>query len=177
MTTSSSDPAVIRNAAARIQLIVFDVDGVLTDGKLIYGSDGTELKAFHVQDGSAIKRLQRGGYTVAIITGRESPMVTRRAAELGIAHLYQGREAKPAALAELLTATGFAPEQLMCVGDDLADLDLFHTPGLALGVAVANAHPRLLAAADYVTQLSGGNGVARELASLLLGDAEYRAPD
>ncbi len=170
--THNSNPDVVRAAAKAIKLVVFDVDGVLTDGKLYYGSDGSEYKAFHVQDGSAIKRLLGAGLEVAVITGRESPMVARRANELGIAHLYQGQESKLAAFHDLLERTSLTAAQTMCIGDDLADLDLFEVPGLKLKIAVSNGHDTLCAAADYVTRLKGGQGVARELTTLLLGTNE-----
>ena len=172
-----SNPQTVRNLAPQIKLVVFDVDGVLTDGKLYYASDGNEIKAFHVQDGSAMKRLQRHGIAVAIVTGRESPMVERRARELGIRHVYQGQESKVSALQDLLRSLELPASAVACVGDDLADLDLFQTPDLGLAIAVPNAHPLLRKRADYVTTLAGGAGVARELTSLLLGADEYRAPD
>ncbi|MBK6961908.1 MAG: HAD-IIIA family hydrolase [Gammaproteobacteria bacterium] len=157
-------------AARRIRLAVFDVDGVLTDGKLFYGADGGEYKAFHVRDGLGIKLLQRAGMQVAIITGRNSPSVTRRATELGINHLIQGREDKLEALRELL-ATHFPEwgEDLAGVaymGDDLPDLAAICAVGL--GMTVADACPAVLDKARWRTTRPGGAGAAREAAEFIL---------
>ncbi|HET6546491.1 MAG TPA: HAD-IIIA family hydrolase, partial [Rhodanobacteraceae bacterium] len=132
-------PADIRERARRIRLAVFDVDGVLTDGRLWYSDDGRELKAFHVHDGVGLKRLLANGIEVAIITGRSSPLVTERTAELGIAHVYQGQDDKPACLAQLLHALKLDPGATAYTGDDLPDLAVMQQVGLA--IAVANAHP------------------------------------
>lgn len=164
----TQEPAI---AAARgIRLAVFDVDGVLTDGRLYYGGDGSEYKAFHVRDGLGIKLLQRAGIQVAIITGRNSPSVSRRAAELGIDHLLQGREDKLDALRELLAAhfrTG--AEDLSAVaymGDDLPDLPAICAVGL--GMTVADACPAVLARARWCSVRPGGAGAAREAAEFIL---------
>lgn len=160
-------------AAQNIALVVFDVDGVLTDGKIVYTSAGDEIKAFHVQDGSACKLLQANGIEVAIITGRESTMVARRAAELGITHLYQGSErgseakkGKEPDYEHLLQRLALTDIQVACVGDDLADIPLLKRCGL--GVSVPNGHPAAQQHAAHVTQRAGGQGVAAELAELLL---------
>ena len=147
----------------QVQLLILDVDGVLTDGRLYYGADGAELKAFHVQDGSALKRLRAAAVPVAIVSGRTSAAVERRASELGIEHLYAGVEDKAAALRELQHATDIAVEAMAHVGDDLPDLPLFERVGVAF--AVANAHPAVAARADYVTAASGA---VREICDLLL---------
>ena len=149
-----------------LRLISFDVDGVLTDGQLYYSDDGREIKAFNVQDGAAIKLLQQHGLQIAILTGRDSPMVARRAAELGIEHLYQGLQDKRTALAELKTELGLETRQIAHVGDDLPDLVLFDLVGFA--VSVPNGHPAVMARAHHVTTTPGGRGVARELAELIL---------
>lgn len=160
------------NAAAQnIALVVFDVDGVLTDGKIVYSSSGEEIKAFHVQDGSACKLLQANGIEVAIITGRESVMVARRAKELGITHLYQGSErgaqqGKEPDYEHLLERLGLTDAQVACVGDDVADIVLLKRCGL--GVSVPNGHPAAQHCAAHVTKRDGGQGVAAELAELLL---------
>jgi 3-deoxy-D-manno-octulosonate 8-phosphate phosphatase (KDO 8-P phosphatase) len=152
--------------ARAISLVSFDVDGVLTDGRIIYSERGEELKAFHVQDGHAIKMLQSSGIEVAIITGRTSSMVTRRAAELGITHVFQGSADKVATLMLLIERLGIPTAAVAHVGDDLPDLPLFDRVGLAVGVP--NGHPSALAATHYVTNLAGGQGVAREVCELLL---------
>jgi 3-deoxy-D-manno-octulosonate 8-phosphate phosphatase (KDO 8-P phosphatase) len=161
-----SFPADSLQRAAAIDLVIFDVDGVLTDGRLYYSDDGREMKSFHVQDGYAIKLLRENGVEVAIITGRSSKSVARRAAELGVVHLYQGVEDKSTALAELIAATGIDASRIAHVGDDLPDLELFER--VALPISVATGHPSVIAAAEYVTGVAGGHGVAREVCQLIL---------
>lgn len=156
----------ILQRATSVRLVIFDVDGVLTDGKLYYADDGREYKAFHVQDGSAIKLLLSHGIGVAIISGRDSPSVSRRAAELGILHVYQGVADKLTALIDLSQATQIAPVQMAHVGDDLPDMELFAKVGLA--VAVANGNPATRNAASYVTNTPGGQGAARDVCRLIL---------
>jgi 3-deoxy-D-manno-octulosonate 8-phosphate phosphatase (KDO 8-P phosphatase) len=166
-------------AAQGIALVVFDVDGVLTDGQILYSSAGEEIKAFHVQDGSACKLLQANGIEVAIITGRKSAMVSRRAAELGITHLYQGsergahhdkggvtRQGKEPDYDHLLQVLKLKDAQVACIGDDVADIPLLKRCGL--GVSVPNGHPAAQQCAAHITQRAGGQGVAAELAELLL---------
>jgi 3-deoxy-D-manno-octulosonate 8-phosphate phosphatase (KDO 8-P phosphatase) len=159
-------PDQVLEKASRIRLISFDVDGVLTDGKLYYTDQGVEIKAFNVQDGSAIKLLHQNGIKTAIITGRDSPMVSRRASELGISHVYQQVEDKAHTLARLCADLGLAHVEAAHVGDDLPDLALFQAVGLAIGVP--NGHPSALASTHYVTRLAGGQGVAREVCELIL---------
>ena len=153
-------------AADRIELLVLDVDGVLTDGRLWYGAEGEVLKVFHVRDGAGIKALQAAGVKVAIISGRESPAVARRAAELGIRHLKQGAEDKAAALRAVLLETGVAASVTACIGDDTPDLPLMAL--VELPIAVADAHQAVLAAAHHVTRASGGQGAVREICDLLI---------
>jgi 3-deoxy-D-manno-octulosonate 8-phosphate phosphatase (KDO 8-P phosphatase) len=159
-------PAEIRERAARVKLALFDVDGVLTDGRLYYTDDGRELKAFHVHDGLGLKRLIAHGIEVGIITARLSHMVTERTAELGIAHVYQGQDDKLACFEQLIHALKLAPEQTCYCGDDLPDLQVMARAGLA--VAVANAHPWVAERAHWRTRLRGGEGAVRELCDLLL---------
>jgi 3-deoxy-D-manno-octulosonate 8-phosphate phosphatase (KDO 8-P phosphatase) len=159
-------PAAVLERARGIAVVSFDVDGVLTDGRIVYSDDGRETKAFHVQDGSAIKMLEAAGIEVALITGRSSPMVDRRAGELGIAHVLQGVRDKAAALDGVLQQLGLGPAAAAHIGDDLPDLPLFERVGLAIGVP--NGHPSALARTHYVTRLAGGQGVAREVCELLL---------
>lgn len=156
----------LTEAAASLKLICFDVDGVLTDGRITYSDDGRELKSFNVQDGAALKLLRASGIEVAILTGRESVMVSRRAAELGIEHLYQGLDDKAPALRALGERLDLSLEDAAHVGDDLADLPLFELCGLA--ISVPNGHPAVIARADHVTECPGGAGVARELAERIL---------
>ncbi|MCM2311791.1 MAG: HAD hydrolase family protein [Steroidobacteraceae bacterium] len=152
--------------AARIRLLVLDVDGVLTDGRLYLSADGEELKVFHVRDGSGLVAIQRAGVTVAIISGRDSAAVMRRARELGIQHVRQGVSDKGAELERLLAELGVAPEEAACVGDDTPDAPMLRRAGLAIGVA--DAHPALLASAHWVTKSNGGQGAVREVCDLLL---------
>ncbi len=156
----------VLESAGNLELISFDVDGVLTDGRIIYTSDGEELKAFNVQDGSALKLLMSHGIEVAILTGRNSPMVARRAEELGIRHLEQGLNDKGPALQSLCERLGIPLTRTAHVGDDLADLVLFELVGFS--ISVPNGHPGVKARADHVTEARGGEGVARELAELIL---------
>jgi len=167
------DPA-LADIAANVRGVVFDVDGVLTDGRIIYTDDGRELKQFHVQDGASLKLLQQHDVAIGIITGRRSPMVARRARELGIRHVRQGVTSKPEAFAELV-AEGFPADGNCMVGDDLPDLELFEHPGFALAATVPNAHPAVLARAHFVTSRSGGEGAAVDIAQLIL-TAQNRWP-
>ena len=159
-------PARLLDIARSIELVSFDVDGVLTDGRIVYTDDGREIKAFHVQDGAAIKLLLASGIEVAVLTGRSSPMVERRASELGIRHLHQGLDEKTSALEAIAASLGIEPLRAAHVGDDLPDLGLFELVGLA--ISVPNGHPEVRRRADYVTETRGGDGVAREVAELLL---------
>ncbi|UFH50174.1 KdsC family phosphatase [Pseudomonas sp. KNUC1026] len=151
--------------AQRIELAVFDVDGVLTDGRLYFLEDGSEFKTFNTLDGHGIKMLGTA-VGLAIITGRKSPVVERRARNLGIEHLYQGREDKLAALDELLGQLGLEYEDVAYLGDDLPDLPVIRRVGL--GMAVANAAPFVRQHAMAVTQARGGEGAAREFCELIL---------
>ncbi|HEY4127643.1 MAG TPA: HAD-IIIA family hydrolase [Gammaproteobacteria bacterium] len=158
--------ADLKQRAARIKLAVFDVDGVLTDGRLYYGAGGEELKVFHVHDGQGLKRLQAAGVTLAIISGRDSAAVTRRMQDLGIQHVFQGDEQKLPIFDRLLKKLGVSADETACVGDDLPDLPLLERAGLA--VAVANAQPAIKQAAHHVTTARGGGGAAREVCDLIL---------
>lgn len=155
------------DAWANIRGIIFDVDGVLTDGRITYTDDGHELKSFHVQDGASIKLLMQAGIAVAVITGRRSPMVAKRCRELGIDFLMQGANSKPEALARLITQ-GFPAQDLAAVGDDLQDLALFDDAAVCLSITVPNGHPAVRARAAFETERSGGTGVVVELAQRIL---------
>lgn len=160
-------PTDIRDRAGRIRLAIFDVDGVLTDGKLIYSEEGREIKAFHVHDGLGLKRLLANGVEVAIITARNSRVVAHRMAELGIAHVYQGQGDKRACLQQLLNALDVPADCAAYTGDDLPDLRAMSEVGLA--VAVANAHPWVRERAHWRTRRNGGEGAVREICDLILG--------
>jgi 3-deoxy-D-manno-octulosonate 8-phosphate phosphatase (KDO 8-P phosphatase) len=149
-----------------IRLLVLDVDGVMTDGRLHYGSAGETHKSFHVRDGYGIKAVLAAGIAVAVISGRTSPAVARRCRDLGIRHLHQGIEDKAAVLARLLASLGIPARRCACVGDDRPDLPLLAQVGLA--VAVADAHPEALAIAHRRTRLPGGSGAVREVCDWLL---------
>lgn len=157
----------LNDLARSIKGIVLDVDGVLTDGKIIYGSDGREQKHFHVQDGSSLKLLASQGIALAIITGRDSDIVRRRAKELGISFIRQGADSKAEALNDLILE-GFPASDLCAIGDDVQDLQLFEHPAVTLTATVLNAHPVVLGKAQFVTQRRGGEGVIVELSELLL---------
>ena len=153
-------------AAAAIRLLVLDVDGVLTDGRLYFGPRGEALKVFHVRDGSGIRRLIAAGIQVAVISGRRSAAVTARCRELGIARVMQGAADKLAAFERLLARAEIAALACACVGDDLSDVPLFGRVGLAF--AVADAHPLARRAAHRVTALPGGMGAVAEVCDRLL---------
>lgn len=152
--------------AAPVRLLALDVDGVLTDGGIYYGNNGEELKRFNIKDGLGIKLLQRCGIEVAIITGRSSALVQRRAAELGIEAVIQGREDKRVALNELRELRELAPENLAYMGDDLPDLGAILAAGL--GLAPADAVEPVREAADWVAPSAGGSGAVRDAAQFLL---------
>jgi 3-deoxy-D-manno-octulosonate 8-phosphate phosphatase (KDO 8-P phosphatase) len=143
-----------------IRLLILDVDGVLADGRIVYDQQGNELKSFHVRDGLAIKLWQQTGRQVAIISGRSTQAVARRANELGIEWLMQGVGDKLAALRQLLGQTGLTAEQAAAMGDDLPDWPLAQT--CAAFIAPADACPEIRRAASYVTHAPGGGGVVRE---------------
>jgi 3-deoxy-D-manno-octulosonate 8-phosphate phosphatase (KDO 8-P phosphatase) len=151
---------------APINLLLLDVDGVLTDGGIIYDDDGRELKQFHVRDGSALKFWQMAGKRAAILTGRVSRVVEVRAKEIGIEVVIQGATDKLAALRGLLGQTRLQPMQIAFVGDDLPDMPVMRHCGLAIGVA--DACPEVLAEAHYVTRAGGGKGAVREAIELIL---------
>jgi 3-deoxy-D-manno-octulosonate 8-phosphate phosphatase (KDO 8-P phosphatase) len=156
----------IHAKAAAIELVIFDVDGVLTDGRLFFDDAGREYKSFHVRDGYGIKALQNGGVRVGVISGRRSRAVELRMDSLGIAHVYLGQEDKLPAFEALREALDLKPEQIAHVGDDLPDLPILRRVGLA--VAVADAHPSILPHCHWRTSLPGGHGAAREVCDLLL---------
>ena len=158
-------PDLVARALA-IELILLDVDGVLTDGSVVYLDDGRELKRFHVRDGSGLKLWHTAGKRSAIVSGRSSTAVERRAAELGISPVLQGRDDKLKAFADVLTATGLSAEQVCAIGDDLPDVPVLRRCGLA--VAVTDACHEARDAAHYVTAVPGGRGAVRDMIEWLL---------
>jgi 3-deoxy-D-manno-octulosonate 8-phosphate phosphatase (KDO 8-P phosphatase) len=155
-----------RKSAAAIRLLVLDVDGTLTDGRLYFGPHGEALKVFHVRDGQGIKRLDAAGVQVAVISGRTSKMVSVRCRELGVEHVIQGAEDKVAAFEKLRMRLKIDAAESACVGDDAVDVPLMKVVTLAF--AVADAHGDALKAAHVVTSLPGGQGAVREVCDYLL---------
>jgi 3-deoxy-D-manno-octulosonate 8-phosphate phosphatase (KDO 8-P phosphatase) len=152
--------------AARVRLMIFDVDGVLTDGSLHYGADGEAFKTFNVQDGLGIKLLQEAGIQTAIISARRSPQVTARAKDLGIDHVHQGGHDKLTPFNALLAQLGLTADQVGFIGDDVVDLPILSRVGFA--VAVPNGRQEVLSRAHYVTQQHGGRGAVREVCEFVL---------
>ncbi len=168
-----SDFIRFQPALRRARLLVLDVDGVLTDGRLYYGAKGEALKTFHVRDGYGIKQVAEAGIAIAIISGRKSTMVARRARDLGIRHVLQGVSDKLAVLNKLLAKLDLTLEHCVCVGDDTPDAPILSAAGL--GIAVADAHPDALAAADLISTKLGGRGAVREVCDWLLAARGSRA--
>lgn len=159
-------PKDARDIATQIKLLLLDVDGVLTDGKLYFSDSGEETKAFNSLDGHGIRMLIENDIQVGIITGRTSELVAKRAEELGIELLYQGQSKKVDALREVLERTDCSPEDVAYIGDDFPDLPVMRIVGL--GIAVATAHPDITARADLITERGGGNGAVREVTDFIL---------
>jgi 3-deoxy-D-manno-octulosonate 8-phosphate phosphatase (KDO 8-P phosphatase) len=156
----------ILQRAAQIRLVIFDVDGVLTDGRLFYGDDGQEYKAFHSRDGHGMKMLKQSGVEIAIITGRTSQVVEHRMANLGIEHIYQGQLEKLPAFEKLIADLGVQSHEVAYVGDDVVDLPIMLRVGLA--VAVADAHDLVCKHAHWQTPHGGGQGAARDICELIM---------
>ena len=156
----------INERAAGIRLVIFDVDGVLTDGSLFIDADGRELKAFHSRDGHGMKLLQASGVDIGVITGRTSEVVEHRMRSLGIEHVYQGQQEKLPAFLDLVDKLGLDPEQIAYVGDDVVDLPIMRRVGLA--IAVQDAHALVCQYAHWQTMLPGGHGAAREVCELIM---------
>ena len=154
------------SSASRIRLLVLDVDGVLTDGVLVYGASGEETKRFHVRDGLAIEAARRAGMQIAVVSGRASAAVTRRMSELGVVEVHQGVADKESSLRGILARLGVKPAETAVMGDDLLDLPLMRIAGLAM--APADAVPEVRRAAGWVARSAGGHGAVREAVELLL---------
>ncbi len=149
-----------------IRFLILDVDGVLTDASIFYTSSGEEIKAFNTRDGAGLKYWVRAGHASGIITGRSSPMVERRAAELDVGYCEMGARDKLPAFEKMLALAGATPEETAMIGDDLPDLPLVRRVGF--GVAVKNAVTELKDAADFVTTRKGGKGAVREVIETIL---------
>lgn len=158
--------AALRERAANIRMLVLDVDGVLTDGRLYMDHAGNEMKAFNSRDGLGMKALQRCGIEVAVISGRKSKVVAHRMAQLDIKHIYQGREDKLNAFLHLLEVTGLDAQQICFAGDDWIDLPVLMRVGLA--VSVADAEDRVKQQVHWITKRNGGDGAVREICNLIL---------
>lgn len=156
----------VENRAKSIRMLVLDVDGVLTDGRLFYGTANSEIKCFNTLDGHGLKLLQQSGVSIAIITGRKSEQVQRRANDLGIQHIIQGREDKFVALQEILSAHPIPLENIAFMGDDWPDLTVMCRVGLAL--TVPNAHQAVKDYSHWQSEKSGGEGAAREACDLIM---------
>ena len=156
----------IQLRASRIQLLLTDCDGVLTDGSLHYSAAGEAAKEFHIHDGLGFKLARLAGLKTGVISGRQSAALELRARELHVDYLYQGNDAKLSAYQEIRLAENLRDEQIAYVGDDLHDLNLLHRVGLA--IAVANAVAEVKSAAHFVTQKGGGYGAFREAVELIL---------
>ncbi len=160
--------------ASKIRLVIFDVDGVLTDGSLFLGDDGQEYKAFHSKDGHGMKMLQESGVAIGIITARTSKVVELRMDSLGIQHVFQGQLAKLPAYEKLRDTLKLRDEQIAYVGDDVVDLPIMRRVGLA--VAVQDAHPFVKQHAHWQTSHDGGRGAARDVCELIMeGQGKLKA--
>ena len=157
---------MIDDKAAKIKLLILDVDGVMTDGRIIISDRGEEIKHFDVKDGFGLNRLMRSGIEVVIISGRKSEAVEHRAKDLGIREIYQGVKDKEALFIKIIQQKKLRREQICCMGDDLPDLPIFNRSGVS--VAVADAAPEVRSAATFVTQNRGGNGAIREVCEVIL---------
>lgn len=152
--------------AANVKLMIFDVDGILTDGSLHFGADGEMMKTFNVLDGHGIKLLQQSGVATAIISARQSPIVERRASDLGITHVIQGAHDKREAFMQLLAFTGLTADVCGFIGDDVIDLPILSQ--VCFSASVPNGHAEVRSRVHYVTQAAGGRGAARELCDFIL---------
>jgi 3-deoxy-D-manno-octulosonate 8-phosphate phosphatase (KDO 8-P phosphatase) len=166
MTASCDSIDTIDNKARAVRLMAFDIDGVMTDGRLYFSPRGDEMKAFFTRDGLGLKMLARSGVKLAIITGRASPMVTQRAEDLGIELVLQNVEDKRAALTSLLAAQGLEFHQAGYMGDDVVDLDVMTACGFS--ATVPDCHDAVREIAAYVTCAPAGAGAVREVCELLL---------
>lgn len=159
-------PPRVLELATRVKLVLFDVDGVLTDARLILGDDGQEYKAFNSKDGHGLKMMQGNGVAAGIITGRTSKVVEHRVRDLGIKHVYQGCRDKHPVYRKLIAELGLAPEETAFVGDDVVDLPIMLEAGLA--ICPADSHALVQRHAHWITPSGGGQGAGRDVAELML---------
>jgi 3-deoxy-D-manno-octulosonate 8-phosphate phosphatase (KDO 8-P phosphatase) len=156
----------VRSKAKKVKLLLLDVDGVMTDGRIILDNQGNELKAFHVRDGHGIKLAQKAGIIVGIITGRSSEVVNVRARELGITEVHQGAHQKEATYDAIIAKYGFKDDETAFIGDDIVDAAVLQRVGLA--ATVADADPSVKPYVDMVTKAAGGRGAVREVIAIIL---------
>jgi 3-deoxy-D-manno-octulosonate 8-phosphate phosphatase (KDO 8-P phosphatase) len=166
MMAASDNMQLVAVKAKKLKLLILDVDGVLTDGRLFFDNDGNEYKSFHAQDGHGIKMLRQSGVEVAVISGRKSATVAVRMKNLGIEHVYQGQESKVAAFNEIIEKLAITPEQVAYVGDDVIDLPVMVRVGLPIAVNDANFAVKQHAA--WCTNLPGGLGAVREVCDFIM---------
>ena len=171
MASWTAPSLTVQQRVASIRLLVLDVDGVLTDGRLYFGATGEALKAFHVRDGAGLVQLRQAGIEIAIISGRSSEAVTVRMKELGITRVHQGIHDKGSRLQKLKDELRINEDGICCVGDDTPDIPMFSLAHLA--IAVADAHPQVRTAAHHITQQFGGRGAVREVCDLLLSTSVH----
>jgi len=157
----------IQERARRIKMLVMDVDGVLTDGRLYFTERGEETKVFNVRDGQGLVMFHEAGFRSGVISGRNSPVVDMRLKQLGVEFIWQGRKEKISAFNEIVAAAAVYPDEVAFIGDDTPDAEVFPLVGFA--VAVGDAHDAVKAAAHYTTSHEGGCGAVRELIDLILG--------
>ncbi|MGB0893933.1 MAG: 3-deoxy-manno-octulosonate-8-phosphatase KdsC [Parashewanella sp.] len=152
--------------AAQIKLIIFDVDGVFSDGRIYLSNSGEEVKAFHTRDGFGVRSLLNAGFELAIITGRKSQLLENRMTALGVYRIYQGVDDKLLPFSEMLNELALTADQVAYIGDDMVDLPVMQQVGLS--VSVADGHPYVRQHVDFVTYMNGGHGAVRELSDLIL---------
>ena len=158
--------SALADKIGKVKVLILDVDGVLTDGRIVISDDGQETKCFNVRDGHVLKMIRRAGVEVMFLTGRKSRVVEHRARELGVERLYQGALDKLAVLQEILNSTGLSPGQVAYMGDDIVDLPVLRRAGFS--VTVSDAHEDVLKAVDLVTKNPGGRGAVREVCEIIL---------
>ena len=165
-TLYGSIPSCLANRLKQVKLLICDVDGVFSDGRIYMGNNGEELKTFHTRDGYGVKALQATGVSIAVITGRSSNIVNQRMTALGVELLYQGCDDKLAAYKEILSKTGLKPDQCAYIGDDLIDWPVMEKCGVS--ICVADGHPWLRQQALWLTQTVGGMGAVREVCDTIM---------